>query len=155
MTIETIVSADETRGRTDKPFVRRLLTAGRLLMGAILFAAGAFGLLTLLHLVPPPASPMPAQAATFAGALAKTTYMMPLVSGTQFIAGALLLSNRFVPLALALAAPLVVNILAFHAFLAPAGAGPGLVLAALELYLAWSYREAYGPMLAARTTPTR
>ena len=46
----------------------------------------------------------------------KTGYMMPLIFGTQLIVGALLLSNRFVPLALALIAPVIVNIVAFHAF---------------------------------------
>jgi hypothetical protein len=65
----------------------------------------------------------------------------------------LLLANRFVPLALALLAPVLVNIVLFHGFLAPSGSGPGLVLLALELYLAWSYRAAFRPMLAARAAP--
>ena len=47
----------------------------------------------------------------------------------------------------------VVNIIAFHIFLQPAGIGPGLVLFALELYLAWAYRKAYRPLLTARATP--
>jgi hypothetical protein len=50
--------------------------------------------------------------------------LLPLIFGTQVIVGALLLSNRFVPLALALIAPVIVNIVAFHAFVAPRNARP-------------------------------
>jgi hypothetical protein len=46
----------------------------------------------------------------------------------------------------------VVNILAFHAFLAPAGVGVAVVLLVLEVYLAWTYRETYRPILAMRAT---
>jgi hypothetical protein len=42
------------------------------------------------------------------------------------------------------------NILAFHAFLAPSGIGPGLALTVLEIYLDWTYRTAYRPLLATR-----
>jgi len=143
----------EAEGQKPKPFTRHLPTAGRILLGLLFFASGVFGLLTLLGIVPPPAASMPAGATAFAGALAKTGYMMPLVSGTQFIAGALLLSNRFVPLALALLAPVIVNIVAFHVFLAPSGIGPGVIAAALEIYLGWAYRKAYCPMLALRAMP--
>ena len=76
-----------------------------------------------------------------------------MVMGTQLLVGVLLLLNRFVPLALVLIMPVLVNIIAFHIFLAPSGIGPGAVLMALELYLAWAYRRAYLPMLAARAKP--
>jgi uncharacterized membrane protein YphA (DoxX/SURF4 family) len=133
-----------------KPFTRHLPTAGRILMGLIFFV---FGLNGFLNFIPPPPTPMPAGAVAFAGAMMKTGYFMQLVSGTQVIVGILLLTNRFVPLALALIAPVVVNIIAFHAFLQPAGIGPGVVVAALEIYLAWAYRAAYRPMLTVRAEP--
>jgi len=79
--------------------------------------------------------------------------MFPLIKGTEVAASVLLLGNRYVPLALALLAPVLVNIVAFHAFLAPAGLALPIVLVALELYLARSYRDAFGPMLQARTQP--
>ena len=106
-----------------------------------------------LSFLPQPSTPMPEGAVAFAGALMKTGYLFPLIMGTQVIVGALLLSNRFVPLALTLIAPIVVNIFAFHAFLAPSGVGLAAVVLALEVYLAWAYRKAYRPMLAMRTTP--
>ena len=79
--------------------------------------------------------------------------MMPLVMGTQLLTGFLLLINRFVPLALALLAPIIVGIITFHIFLAPAAIGPAIVVVVLELYLAWAYRNAYQPMLAMKVNP--
>lgn len=153
MTADTMMKTGETERRKAKSFARHMPTVARILMGALFLLSGIFGLLTLLGIVPQPSMPMPAGAAAFSGALAKTGYMMPLTSGTELIVGALLLLNRFVPLALALLAPIVVNIVAFHAFLAHSGAGPGMVVAALEVYLAWAYRKAYRSMLALRAAP--
>ena len=108
-----------------------------------------FGLNGFLHFLPQP--PMSGPPADFAGALLATGYMFPLIKGTEVAAALLLLANRYVPLALAVLAPVLVNIVAFHAFLAPAGLALPLVLTALELYLARSYRDAFAPMLHART----
>ena len=93
---------------------------------------------------------MPHGSVAFASALMGTGYMFQLIKGTEVLVGALLLANRFVPLALALLAPVVVNIVLFHAFLAPSGIGMALVLVVLQLFLAWTHRKAYRPMLAAR-----
>jgi hypothetical protein len=130
------------------PITRHLSTAARLVLGAGFFV---FGLNGFLHFLPQP--PMPEKAAAFAGALFATGYMFPLIKGTEVIAGLLLLTNRFPTLALALLAPGLVNIVAFHLFLAPAGLALPVVLLAAELYLAWSYRSAYAPMLRARVAP--
>lgn len=113
-----------------------------------------FGLNGFLHFIPQPKTPMPEGAMAFAGALMKSGYMFPMISGTQVLVGVLLLLNRFVPLALALIAPVVVNIIAFHLFLAPTGWIPGAVVLVLEIYLAWSYRNTFRPMLAMRTEPS-
>ena len=86
-------------------------------------------------------------------ALMNTGYMLRLIFGTQFIVGALLLANRFVPLALALLAPFVVNSVAFHAVLEHSGLPIALIVLALEVYLAWTYRKAYRSMLALKTVP--
>jgi hypothetical protein len=83
-----------------------------------------------------------------------TGYLFVVLKVVEVASGALLLVGRYVPLALALLAPIVVNIVLFHAFLAPAGLVVPLVVLALELFLAWSYRGVYRPMLAARAAPT-
>jgi hypothetical protein len=126
---------------------QKLPAAARVVLGLAFFV---FGLNGFLHFLPQP--PMSGPPANFAGALFATGYMFPLIKGTEVAASLLLLSNRFVPLALALLAPLLVNIVAFHAFLAPAGLALPLVLLVLELYLARSYRDAFAPMLQARAT---
>ncbi|HZQ46855.1 MAG TPA: DoxX family membrane protein [Verrucomicrobiae bacterium] len=133
-----------------KPFSRHIPTIVRVLMG-LMFVV--FGLNGFLNFIPQPKTPMPEGAMAFAGALMKTGYMMPLVMGTQLLVGILLLLNLFVPLALALIAPILVGIITFHIFLQPAGLAPGAVILVMELYLAWSYRQSFRPMLAMRATP--
>lgn len=112
-----------------------------------------FGLNGFLNFIPPPKDPIPEEAMAFAGAMMKTGYLLKLVKGTEVFVGVLLLLNRFVPLALVIIAPVIVNIVAFHAFLAPTGVVLGIVILALELYLAWAYRSAFRAMLVARATP--
>ena len=129
---------------------RIVAAAGRLLMGLLFTVTGLNGFLNFL---PQPRTPMPAGALALAGAFMQSGYLFQLVAATQLVAGLLLLSNRFVPLALALIAPVIVNILAFHVFLAPSGRGVAAVLVLVEAFLAWSYREAFRPMLAARVAP--
>lgn len=132
-------------------FARHFPTVARILMGLMFFV---FGLNGFLNFIPPPSTPMPEASMAFAGAMMKTGYLLQLVKGTEVLVGLLLLLNRFVPLALALIAPVIVNIFAFHAFLAPSGIAMPIVIVLLELYLAWSYRAVYRPMLAARVDPT-
>ena len=130
----------------------RSVTAARVVLGLVFFV---FGLNGFFHFLPQP--PMSGPPAAFIGALVGTGYMFPLIKGTEVVGGALLLAGRFVPLALALLAPVIVNIVAFHAFLAPSGIALPLVVLALELALAWSHRAAYRSMLQARpegTTPS-
>jgi uncharacterized membrane protein YphA (DoxX/SURF4 family) len=85
--------------------------------------------------------------------LAATGYMLPLLYVTQATAGALLLCGLYVPLALAMLAPVIVNIFLFHVFLAPAGLPLAMMLVAFEGSLAWAYRDAFAPMLQAQAIP--
>jgi hypothetical protein len=150
MTTDTTLHADETSARNKKSLSRHLPTAARILMGLLFFVTRLNGFLNFL---PQPKSPMPDAAVAFAGALMKTGYLFPLILGTQLLVGVLLLLNRFVPLALALIAPIIINILAFHAFLAPSGLVLAIIVLVLELYLTWEYRKAFLPMLVMRATP--
>jgi len=122
----------------------------RIIMG---LAFLVFGLNGFLHFIPQPKDAMPEGVTTLMTGFMKSRYMMPLIFGTQTLVGVLLLINCFVPLALALIAPVIVNIICFHVFLMPSTIAPGIVVAVLELYLAWSYRKAFAPMLAMRVKP--
>jgi uncharacterized membrane protein YphA (DoxX/SURF4 family) len=128
--------------------MRYLTIIARILMGLVFLI---FGLNGFFHFIPQPKDAMPEGAMAFFCALMKTGYMLPLISGTQTLVGALLLLNCFVPLALALIAPVIVNIIAFHIFLSPTGYVPAIIVTALEIYLAWAYRRSFRPMLSCRT----
>ena len=128
---------------------RWLPAIARFLMGLIFLV---FGLNGFLNFMPQPKD-LPEGVAALLGAFKTSGYMLQLISGTQVLVGALLLINCFVPLALALIAPVIVNIICFHVFLMPSTIAPGIVVAVLEIYLAWSYRKVYAPMLAMRVKP--
>lgn len=104
-----------------------------------------FGLNGFLQFLPQP--PMPQAAIAFFVALAASGYMLPLLFASQLIGGALLLLGM-VPLGVVILAPVIVNIVAFHIFLAPGGLPLAVVVALLALFLAWSHREAYRPLVA-------
>ncbi|MEO6002535.1 MAG: DoxX family membrane protein [Opitutus sp.] len=130
--------------------MKHLPTIARILLGLLFFI---FGLNGFLNFIPPPPTGIPEGAMAFGAAMMKTGYLLQLLKGTEVLAGVLLLCNRFVPLALAVLAPVIINIVAFHAFLAPSGLPVPLVIGLLEVYLAWCYRHLYRPMLAMRATP--
>jgi hypothetical protein len=66
------------------------------------------------------------------------------------IAGILLIIGRYVPVGLVILGPILVNILLFHLTLLPAGIGPGLVCAVLEIFLIWAYWPAFRGIFTAK-----
>jgi uncharacterized membrane protein YphA (DoxX/SURF4 family) len=120
----------------------------RILLGLIFLV---FGLNGFFHFLPLP--PMSGPPEHFLGALIATGYLYPLLKSIEVAAGALLLSDRLVPLALILLAPVVVNIVAFHLFLAPSGLPLPILVVALELFLAHSYWSAFAGLMCARISP--
>ena len=87
----------------------------RLLLDLIFLVFGLNGFLQFLHM--PPHTGMALQ---FIGVLVASRFYV-LIFGVQVLGGLLILVNRFVPLALVLLAPVIVNILCFHILMAPAG----------------------------------
>lgn len=146
----TTLRADATEGHMIRAIARYLPTAARVILGLVFLV---FGLNGFFNFIPPPSGPVPEGAMALGGALMKSGYLFQLIKGTEVVVGALLLSNLFVPLALALIAPVIVNIAAFHLFLAPEGLALAIGLVALEIYLAWAHRAAFRSMLVARSTP--
>jgi len=119
--------------------------AARILLGIVF---SAFGLNGFLHWFPLPS--MDGKEARFIGGLVASGYFFPLLFVTYTITGAALLSGRFVPLALIVLAPIIVNIICIHVFLAPSGYPLTLLVVGLALFLAWTYRDAFRPVLRAR-----
>lgn len=114
----------------------------RILLGLMFFV---FGLNNILHFIPMP--PPSGDALTWIGILG-AHHWMTFVGVIMTVAGLLLLVNRFVPLALTLLAPIVVNILLYHALLWPHGAAPAIAALVLELVLVAVYFRSFLPLLA-------
>ncbi len=122
-------------------------TVFRIILG---LAFVVFGLNFFLKFIPQPTPPKPVIDLMVP---LMTVKWMDVVKVIEVVAGALLLANFFVPLALALLAPILIAILVFHATLEPSGLPLPLALIALEIALAYFYRDAFKPMLQAKTRP--
>ena len=120
--------------------------AARIVLGLLFFV---FGLNGFLNFLPMP-NTMPEAAMAFAGALANTGYMFPLIKGTEILAGALLLTGVAVPFALLILAPIVVNIVLFHVILAPGSYGMLALILALFFYLTYTHRALYMPLFCTK-----
>ena len=113
--------------------MRHIPLLARLVLGFIFFASGLMG---LFNLVPVPPN-LPEKMQAFMAGIMATGYFLPFLKGTETVCGLLLLVGAFVPLALIVLAPIIINILLVHIFLAPDGLPVALVIAALEIYLAF------------------
>lgn len=124
--------------------MKYVIIVARVLLGLIFFV---FGLNGLLHFLTMP--PMPPSDATTWSAIMMAHHWMNFVAVIMVVAGLLLLVNRFVPLALTLLGPVLVNILLFHLLLmGGSGIAPGLIAALLELFLLFVYRRNFWSLFA-------
>lgn len=144
--METNSNPPDAAGR--KSFTRFFPPIARVLLGLMFLL---FGLNGFLNFIPVPKD-IPENIMRVSGSLMEGGFFT-VVSAVEVIVAVLFLINRFVPLALALLAPIIVGILTFHIKMQPATIVPGIIVAILELYLAWSYRSAFRPMLAAKVRP--
>ncbi len=127
-----------------------LTIVARVIEGLILFVFGVNGISRFYFFQPPPPTP---ELGSVMGALGSSVYFFPLLAITYIVTGLFLLSGRFVPLALVVVAPIIINIIFLHLFLAPAGIIPGLVLLTCNVFLAWRYRSSFRGVLDSRATP--
>jgi putative oxidoreductase len=127
--------------------VRIVTIVARVLLGLIFFV---FGLNGFLQFIPAPPG-MPANVVAFMTVLMSTHYIY-LTAGVQVLCGALLLINRYVPLALVALAAMIVNILTFHITMMQKTLVPmPLLVVILWFLVAWPLRANFAAMLAAKT----
>ncbi len=115
-------------------FMKIVVLIVRLLLGLTFFVFGLNGFLSFI-----PTPPLEGVAGVFIGALASSHYLY-LVCGVELIAGVLLLINRFVPLALAMLAPVLANILVYHLTMQMSGLPLAVITTILWAILVWRWR---------------
>src|SRR5258705_2636561 len=125
----------------------------RFLLGFIFLV---FGLNGFLHFIPMPQ--LSGVAGQCLGEMFVSNYLL-VVSGLQVISGALLLINRYVPVALTILGPIIVNILLFHGLMNPAGIGLAVFVTIFWGVVFVSVRSAFAAVFEARvdmkTAPVR
>ena len=117
----------------------------RILLGLISVVFGLNGFLNFLSMGPMPTG----LAGQFIGALVVSHYYW-VIAALQVVGGALLLVNRFVPLALVLLGPVIVNIICYHVFLNPSGAAPAAVVTVLWLIAFYGNRQPFSGIFVQR-----
>jgi putative oxidoreductase len=119
----------------------------RILLGLIFVVFGLNGFLHFLDMGPMPTG----VAGQFLGALAQSHHLN-VVAALQVVGGALLLVNRYVPLALVILGPVIVNILLYHVLMAPAGIPLAIVVTILWVIVFISHRQYFSGIFVQRAS---
>src|SRR2546430_8665996 len=127
-----------------------VILIARLLLGLIFVVFGLNGFLNFLSMGPMPTG----LAGQFIGALFQSHYFF-VVAGLQILGGALLLVNRFVPLALVLLGPVIVNILLYHLFLNPVGIALAIAVTILWFIVFYGHRQYFSGIFSQDRKSTR
>jgi len=131
-------------GRKDEMKIAALIA--RILLGLIFVVFGLNGFLNFI-----PMGPMPTgTAGQFLGALAQSHYFQ-VVAVFQIAGGVLLLINRYVPLALLILGPVIVNIILFHLLMAPSGLPLAILVVILWVIVFVRHRESFSGIFVQRT----
>lgn len=109
--------------------MKHIFTAARILLGLIFLV---FSLNYWLQFIPIPAQPEGSHGANFMGAIFATKFLL-LVKILQLISAVLLLSGRYVNLALTLLGPIIISIALFNLLVSPGNYGLIAVICGLAL----------------------
>ncbi|HEV7745762.1 MAG TPA: hypothetical protein VGO56_12255 [Pyrinomonadaceae bacterium] len=123
-----------------------VILIARVLLGLVFVVFGLNGFLNFLSMGPMPTG----LAGQFIGALFVSHYFW-VVAGLQVVGGLLLLVNRFVPLALVLLGPVIVNIILYHVFLNPTGMAPAIVVTVLWFIVYYGHRQFFSSIFVQRS----
>jgi putative oxidoreductase len=114
----------------------------RILLGLLFLVFGLNGFLNFIH------GPMPTGLAGQYLAVMGGTLYIHFVFLVQIVGGLLLLSGQFIPLALVLLGPIIINILLFHVSMQPSGLPPGLLATVLWFIVFFGVRKAFSGIFA-------
>ena len=132
--------------------MNRLVVAARIVLALPFLIFGLDGLLGFL-----PADVYPehgSQATEFLEAIMGSGYLWQVLKIVEVAVAISLISGRFVPLAIPVISPVVVNIVGFHLTMEPEGTWLALLLVVLLAFLAWAYRASFRPLLVASAGPS-
>jgi len=120
----------------------------RVLLGLAFLAFGS----NMLH----PWMPQPSMSGEPAAYMAVMfgTHAIWVVGFFQALSGLLLLVGRYVPLALTILSAIIVNIWAYHLFIAHSDYGMPLVVTLLVAVLIWAYRGSFAGIFNASAQPS-
>ena len=127
----------------------------RTLVGLLFLFASTTYFLMVMGVFPTP--PMEGTVKTFNEGLAASGYFFTLLKITEFVCAILLLTGRFVPLALVILSPIIINIFMVHVFVDRSMPGPVIssFLVLANIFLAYCYRDAFKPLLTSKYEPMR
>jgi len=119
----------------------------RILLGLVFSVFGLNGFLHFIPMGPLPSGP----AGQFLDALMQSHYVF-VVSALQVAGGVLLLVNRYVPLALVLLGPVIVNIFFFRLFMDRGGLPLAILVVILWGIVALRHRQYFSGIFVQRAT---
>jgi putative oxidoreductase len=109
--------------------MKHVLTAARILLGVIFLV---FSLNYWLQFLPIPGQPEGSHGANFMGTIFATKFLT-VVKVLELAAAVLLVSGRYINLALFLLGPIIINITLFHVLVAPGNYGLTVAICVLGL----------------------
>ena len=122
----------------------------RTLMGLLFIFASVTYFMMIFGMFPTP--PMEGPIKTFNEGLASSGYFFTLLKVTELVCGILLVTGRFVPLALVILSPIIVNIFMVHFFVDRSMPGPiiSIFLVLANIFLAWYHWDAFRPIVQSK-----
>ena len=124
---------------------KKFVSIVRIIFGLLLIFGGLMAFTN-----PAIPSSYPEKALAFLQAMNDTGYFNYFMGLVQLAVGLMFVLRRYVALGAIILAPITVNIIVFHIFLDMKTILPGLLLLALNVFVAYSEREKYRDVLRGR-----
>jgi uncharacterized membrane protein YphA (DoxX/SURF4 family) len=126
--------------------INNISIAARIFLGLIFSVFGLNGIFNFMQ-----APSLSFKGTLFIQALMHTGYLWGSLKVIEVLCGLFLLAGVFIPLSLAILAPVILNIVLFHIFLDPKGIPMSFTIFFMELFLIWRFRRYFKGLLSMRT----